>query len=595
MQLTDINGNIYGFNGLEITGIDGKPKVPVIPSTLIVNSTPITGGAVGRILFEGAGNVLQESSNLFWDSVNNRLGIGTTTPSTSLTIFGTNELVQIGDGTAANFSYISFNGSRSQVGYKTTGLHLLTSSGRSLVFGSGSFSSTTEWARFALTTGNLLLGTITDAGYKLDVNGSVRTTGSISAASAIARGTYLNQTLVATANNDVLAGLDIAPTFTTGSFTGVTGASLRVNSSIIPSFPGAASLGAAGLPFNNAFFNSIVFSNTYQNYNGDITFSLGYVNTARFFSSTKNFLIQNGGTFVDAGYRLDVNGTTRLQSTLLVSGATTTTGLITANGGINSSLNGYGVTVAANSFFSNDTTRLSQSPATWIWHDLFAFNRYNATYETYNGTTWSSATLNTELFAQKQTQSIQVINTTILASRWTFNGTGWGTGQWLVIGVAWDASIATYNVLLESYDGTAWVTRHTSNSSVAANNYFAYVTAYSGDNQLRVTITRTGGGNNLNISNIKLLTARPGDQGVGSDVEFPYYWNGTRSIGIGTSSVINASAILDVGSTTKGFLPPRMSNAQMLAIASPAAGLIVYDTTSQKHFGYNGSSWNAFF
>ena len=44
--------------------------------------------------------------------------------------------------------------------------------------------------------GNVGIGTTTDAGYRLDVNGSVRTTGSISAASLIARGTYLNQTLV---------------------------------------------------------------------------------------------------------------------------------------------------------------------------------------------------------------------------------------------------------------------------------------------------------------------------------------------------------------------------------------------------------------
>ena len=39
------------------------------------------------------------------------------------------------------------------------------------------------------------------------------------------------------------------------------------------------------------------------------------------------------------------------------------------------------------------------------------------------------------------------------------------------------------------------------------------------------------------------------------------------------------SAVLDVKSTTKGLLPPRMSNAQMNAISSPQAGLLVYNTT----------------
>lgn len=57
----------------------------------------------------------------------------------------------------------------------------------------------------------------------------------------------------------------------------------------------------------------------------------------------------------------------------------------------------------------------------------------------------------------------------------------------------------------------------------------------------------------------------------------------TDSIGIGTStSAINASAIAQINSTTKGFLPPRMTTSQKTAIASPAAGLVVFDTTLNK-------------
>lgn len=43
-------------------------------------------------------------------------------------------------------------------------------------------------------------------------------------------------------------------------------------------------------------------------------------------------------------------------------------------------------------------------------------------------------------------------------------------------------------------------------------------------------------------------------------------------VGIGTTTP-NASAALDVTSTTKGLLIPRMTTAQRTAIASPAAGL----------------------
>jgi hypothetical protein len=69
--------------------------------------------------------------------------------------------------------------------------------------------------------------------------------------------------------------------------------------------------------------------------------------------------------------------------------------------------------------------------------------------------------------------------------------------------------------------------------------------------------------------------------GIGSDL---------TASGPGVSP-LNASAILQVDSTTKGFLPPRMTSTQRTAISSPAAGLIVYDTTTNQWYGWNGSSW----
>lgn len=43
-----------------------------------------------------------------------------------------------------------------------------------------------------------------------------------------------------------------------------------------------------------------------------------------------------------------------------------------------------------------------------------------------------------------------------------------------------------------------------------------------------------------------------------------------------------ATAEFQVDSTTKGFLPPRMTTAQRDAITSPAAGLMIYNTTTNK-------------
>jgi hypothetical protein len=59
---------------------------------------------------------------------------------------------------------------------------------------------------------------------------------------------------------------------------------------------------------------------------------------------------------------------------------------------------------------------------------------------------------------------------------------------------------------------------------------------------------------------------------------------------INTTSV-QASAILQADSTTKGFLPPRMTTTQKNAIATPATGLMVMDITTLKLCVYNGSSW----
>jgi len=46
------------------------------PTSLAIGTTPITGGTVGRVLFEGTGNVLQQAANLFYDNTNSRLSLG---------------------------------------------------------------------------------------------------------------------------------------------------------------------------------------------------------------------------------------------------------------------------------------------------------------------------------------------------------------------------------------------------------------------------------------------------------------------------------------------------------------------------------------
>jgi hypothetical protein len=61
------------------------------------------------------------------------------------------------------------------------------------------------------------------------------------------------------------------------------------------------------------------------------------------------------------------------------------------------------------------------------------------------------------------------------------------------------------------------------------------------------------------------------------------------SVGFGTSTP-NDSALLDITSTTKGLLPPRMTTAQINAIPSPADGLTVYNTDLSTLCFYDGTN-----
>lgn len=58
-----------------------------------------------------------------------------------------------------------------------------------------------------------------------------------------------------------------------------------------------------------------------------------------------------------------------------------------------------------------------------------------------------------------------------------------------------------------------------------------------------------------------------------------------------TSPTKVASALMSLESTTRGFLPPRMTTTQRDAITSPATGLSIYNTTTNSVEFYNGSVW----
>lgn len=138
-----------------------------IATGLTVGSTAIASGTVGRVLFEGTGNVLQESANLFWDNTNARLGIGTASPAYALHVNSTAQItgnILVGTGNLANGLLITATSA-------SNGKTLQSYAGHALYLNPGG--------------NNVVIGTTTDAGYKLDVNGTARVS-----ANAISVGTF---------------------------------------------------------------------------------------------------------------------------------------------------------------------------------------------------------------------------------------------------------------------------------------------------------------------------------------------------------------------------------------------------------------------
>lgn len=68
---------------------------------------------------------------------------------------------------------------------------------------------------------------------------------------------------------------------------------------------------------------------------------------------------------------------------------------------------------------------------------------------------------------------------------------------------------------------------------------------------------------------------------------------GQGNVGIGTTTPDN-SALLDLTSTSQGLLAPRLTTTQMNNIASPATGLLIYNTTAGTYYYYSGTTWLPF-
>ncbi|MGE3757195.1 MAG: beta strand repeat-containing protein, partial [Pseudobdellovibrionaceae bacterium] len=109
---------------------------------------------------------------------------------------------------------------------------------------------------------------------------------------------------------------------------------------------------------------------------------------------------------------------------------------------------------------------------------------------------------------------------------------------------------------------------------------------------------QSNGGANRNGANVLIQAGEGFGTQAGVDGSIVFNTNATNqmaldyagNLGIGTTAP-SASSILDLTSTAKGFLVPRMTASQRNAISAPATGLQVYNTDDNKLNFYNGSGW----
>lgn len=221
----------------------------------------------------------------------------------------------------------------------------------------------------------------------------------------------------------------------------------------------------------------------------------------------------------------------------------------------------------------------------YLWHDLLPFRTAKAEYST-DGATWTEDATDTyrrTLTNQKENQTITVLSDSRPYARFTWDGGSaiWHACQadWLVIGFAYASPAATCSIKFQySTDGTTWVDSLTvpSGSYSSAPSWFKINNSFSSCRAVRLVLTRTNSSGTLNLSSVKWLTKRWGNQGMGSELEKPYSWdnnanlyyrNSSSTLGLSSApwSAIYGTTIYENGTSLASKYQPL--DADLTAIA----------------------------
>jgi hypothetical protein len=548
-----------------------------------------TAFTTGSVVFAGASGLYsQDNAQLFWDDTNNRLGIGNASPGASLDVTGNVRL-------SAASPNIEFN-SGGPMAYAPAANTLSFATG-------GGVSSPVERFRIA-SAGQWGIG-----GATYGTAGQVFTSG----------------------------GPLAAPTWTTpttGTVTSVTATSPVVSSGgATPDISMAAA---------STSVSGYLTSTDWNTFNGKQ--AAGSYATLTGTETLQNKTLDNTNTVTlkDTLFTLQDDADTTKQAQFQLSGITTgTTGVYTLPAA-SATLAGLGTTqtFSGTNTFSGNVSMTSS-----------AFTRTATTQNWTDGSmttgTWTvGGTAQTGIITLGRSTAAQTLNiatgATATATTKTLNiGTAGVSGSTTAInfGSSVSGASVTYtfnagsnsmtlnssgnlaiggttppsNPKLSLFGGIRFMSTETAAATYTGIGSLASDTvSISTSGSERMQVDTTGnvgiGGSNLGAKislygGIRLAgteTAATTYTGIGSIVSDTVSISTSGSerirvntlgnVGVGTSSP-DASAILDAQSTTKGVRMPNMTTTQKNAISSPAAGLIVFDTTLAKLCVYSGAAW----
>jgi hypothetical protein len=523
----------------------------------------ITGsGTSGQVSYFNGSSTLAGSNNLFWDITNSRLGIGTATPGASLDIHSTGTNAQF-NGTGTNNAYLVFQnagtskwriGNTYNAGANSFDIYnnglantpLSINSASNLITLTGNLSTNSYISiQNGLGTNQIYLtkssgdvyGTIqTEAGGNKFSLGNVSNIGTLGTPNI----TWTSGMQVGINNSSPTYDFDVTGT---GRFTGI----LRLGSTLsngtyfytLPSATGTLALTSdlsSYLPLTGGTLTGALVINP----SNTLTIGLDVAsNTTRFRSD-------------------NLEGSKRQLEITMGSG--TLVQLVAKGYGAN-----YGTDLA---FYTATTSGTNASPGIYITgtNNRVGIKTGTPAYDLdVAGTIRSQATL---VIDHSSGSSINIKNSST---------DDWNIGEFS--GAA-DRNFRIYNFNTTTICLTI---DRTTNICTIANLSATKISSATFD-------TATGG--QFVISNNGTSDWIVGENAGAATRDLNIYNYNTTSVNlsikrssgnlcIGTVTDV-ASAKLQVASTTQGFLPPRMTTTQKNAISSPAAGLMIYDTTLNK-------------